>query len=331
MRTNRFVFVCESESLWESVCESFFVWVCVSPSLWESVWVCVSPSLCESVCESMWVLCVNLWEFVFVWVCASLCESVSLWESVCESFFVWVYVSPSLCESVCECVRESVRVCICVCLCVSLCVSLWEFVFVWVCEYLCMCVFLLQTPSVSSYQPPVHHRHGVEELHVWTLQADEEELCWCVHTEVAPPICLDLLHDTEASLNSSCGQRHDEDVLHDEEEVGELLELVIIHKKVLPGILLKALWHWLDDNPSTGPFCTALLFQPFQHFVMQHSFCNMTVILNTHLRPLLDFWRRTGWKWFSGQVCLLIWTQLNTYGEFWRDKLSITLHPASSL
>ncbi len=60
-------------------------------------------------------------------------------------------------------------------------------------------------------------------------------------------------------------------------------------------------------------------------------FSNMTMILNTHLRPLLDFWRRTGWKWFSGQVCLLIWTQSNTYGEFWRDKLSITLHPASNL
>ncbi len=29
--------------------------------------------------------------------------------------------------------------------------------------------------------------------------------------------------------------------------------------------------------------------------------------------------------------CLLIWTQSNTYGEFWRDKLSITLHPASNL
>ncbi len=60
-------------------------------------------------------------------------------------------------------------------------------------------------------------------------------------------------------------------------------------------------------------------------------FSNMTMILNTHLMPLLDFWRRTGWKWFSGQVCLLIWTQSNTYGEFWRDKLSITLHPASNL
>ncbi len=48
-------------------------------------------------------------------------------------------------------------------------------------------------------------------------------------------------------------------------------------------------------------------------------------------KALLDFWRRTGWKWFSGQLCLLIWTQPNTYGEFWRDKLSITLHPASNL
>ncbi len=81
--------------------------------------------------------------------------------------------------------------------------------------------------------------------------------------------------------------------------------------------------------------CTALYWKRrcYHHsvpLVVVH-FSNMTLILNTHLRPLLDFWRRTGWKWFSGQVCLLIWTQSNTYGEFWRDKLSITLHPASNL
>ncbi len=81
--------------------------------------------------------------------------------------------------------------------------------------------------------------------------------------------------------------------------------------------------------------CTALYWKRrcYHHsvpLVIVH-FSNMTMILNTHLRPLLDFWRRTGWKWFSGQVCLLIWTQSNTYGGFWRDKLSITLHPASNL
>ncbi len=81
--------------------------------------------------------------------------------------------------------------------------------------------------------------------------------------------------------------------------------------------------------------CTALYWKRrcYHHsvpLVVVH-FSNMTMILNTHLRPLLDCWRRTGWKWFSGQVCLLIWTQSNTYGEFWRDKLSITLHPASNL
>ncbi len=81
--------------------------------------------------------------------------------------------------------------------------------------------------------------------------------------------------------------------------------------------------------------CTALYWKRrcYHHsvpLVVVH-FSNMTMILNTHLRPLLDFWRRTGWKWFSGQVCLLIWTQSNTYGEFWRDKLSITLHPAFNL
>ncbi len=66
--------------------------------------------------------------------------------------------------------------------------------------------------------------------------------------------------------------------------------------------------------------CTALYWKRrcYHHsvpLVVVH-FSNMTMILNTHLRPLLDFWRRTGWKWFSGQVCLLIWTQSNTYGEF---------------
>ncbi len=65
--------------------------------------------------------------------------------------------------------------------------------------------------------------------------------------------------------------------------------------------------------------CTALYWKRrcYHHsvpLVVVH-FSNMTMILNTHLRPLLDFWRRTGWKWFSGQVCLLIWTQSNTYSE----------------
>ncbi len=52
--------------------------------------------------------------------------------------------------------------------------------------------------------------------------------------------------------------------------------------------------------------CTALYWKRrcYHHsvpLVVVH-FSNMTMILNTHLRPLLDFWRRTGWKWFSGQI-----------------------------
>ncbi len=82
--------------------------------------------------------------------------------------------------------------------------------------------------------------------------------------------------------------------------------------------------HFIDGIMNSQMYCS-ILKENFMHF------SNMTMILNTHLRPLLDFRRRTGWKWFSGQVCLLIWTQSNTYGEFWRDKLSITLHPASNL
>ncbi len=102
----------------------------------------------------------------------------------------------------------------------------------------------------------------------------------------------------------------------------------------------KCFWNWWLQNCMASQRwhihkCTALYWKRrcYHHsvpLVVVH-FSNMTMVLNTHLRPLLDFWRRTGWKWFSGQVCLLIWTQSNTYGEFWRDKLSITLHPASNL
>ncbi len=54
--------------------------------------------------------------------------------------------------------------------------------------------------------------------------------------------------------------------------------------------------------------CTALYWKRrcYRHsvpLVVVH-FSNMTMILNTHLRPLLDFWRKSGWKWFSGQVSL---------------------------
>ncbi len=91
--------------------------------------------------------------------------------------------------------------------------------------------------------------------------------------------------------------------------------------------------HFIDGIINSQMYCSILKekIQPHSVPLVVVHFSNMTMILNTHLRPLLDFWRRTGWKWFSGQVCLLIWTQSNTYGEFWRDKLSIILHPASNL
>ncbi len=100
------------------------------------------------------------------------------------------------------------------------------------------------------------------------------------------------------------------------------------------NIFMNSRFHWFMIY-SWIHKCTALYWKRRCYhrsvpLVVVH-FSNMTMILNTHLRPLSDFWRRTGWKWFSGQVCLLIWTQSNTYGEFWRDKLSITLHPASNL
>ncbi len=79
--------------------------------------------------------------------------------------------------------------------------------------------------------------------------------------------------------------------------------------------------------------CTALYWKRrcYHHsvpLVVVH-FSNMTMILNTHLRPLLDFWRRTGWKWFSGQECLLIWTQSNTYGGIL--KRQVEHHSPSSI
>lgn len=68
--------------------------------------------------------------------------------------------------------------------------------------------------------------------------------------QLAPPICFDVFHGTEAPLNGCCGQRHDQDEIYDEKEVGELLSSIIIHKKVLPDILLKTL-----------PFYASCLFQ----------------------------------------------------------------------
>ncbi len=91
--------------------------------------------------------------------------------------------------------------------------------------------------------------------------------------------------------------------------------------------------HFIDGIMNSQMYCSILKEKmlPSLRALGRRALFQHDNDLNTHLRPLLDFWRRTGWKWFSGHVCLLIWTQSNTYGEFWRDKLSITLHPASNL
>lgn len=101
------------------------------------------------------------------------------------------------------------------------------------------------------------------------------------------------------------------------------------------GCMLLVLGSCISLIVSWTHRCTALYWKRrcYHHsmpLVVMH-FSNMTMIQNTHLKLLLHFWRWTGWRWLNGQVCLLIWTQLNTYGEFWRNKLSITLHPASRL
>ncbi len=91
--------------------------------------------------------------------------------------------------------------------------------------------------------------------------------------------------------------------------------------------------HFIDGIMNSQMYCSILKEKmlPSLRALGRRALFQQDNDPKPHLRPLLDFWRRTGWKWFSGQVCLLIWTQSNTYGEFWRDKLSITLHPASNL
>ncbi len=96
---------------------------------------------------------------------------------------------------------------------------------------------------------------------------------------------------------------------------------------LVSGSCISLMASWI--HKCTALYCKRRCYHHSVPLVVVHFFSNMTMILNTHLRPLLDFWRRTGWKWFSGQVCLLIWTQSNTYGEFWRDK--VEHHSPSSI
>ncbi len=88
--------------------------------------------------------------------------------------------------------------------------------------------------------------------------------------------------------------------------------------------------HFIDGIMNSQMYCSILKEKmlPSLRALGCRAFSNMTMILNTHLRPLLDFWRRTGCKWLSGQVCLLIWTQSNTYWETNWASLSFQ-HPIS--
>lgn len=74
--------------------------------------------------------------------------------------------------------------------------------------------------------------------------------------------------------------------------------------------------HFIDGIMNSQRYCSMLKkkMPPSHCALRRHALFQHDMTM----RPLFDFWRRTGWKWFSVcQVCLLIWTQLNTYGEFW--------------
>lgn len=101
-----------------------------------------------------------------------------------------------------------------------------------------MYFYSLETPSVRLHEPPLHYWHGVEVLQVRTLQANEEQALQHLNTQAVPPVSLGTLYGTEAPLDCCCGQRQDQDELHNEKEVGEVTPSLIIQEKVLPSIPL---------------------------------------------------------------------------------------------
>ncbi len=75
--------------------------------------------------------------------------------------------------------------------------------------------------------------------------------------------------------------------------------------------------HFIDGIMNSPMYCSILKRRCYHHSVPLDvvHFSNMTMILNHTSKATVDFWRRTGWKWFSGQVCLLIWTHRTPMGN----------------
>lgn len=134
----------------------------------------MSGDVCVSLCLGVH-LCIRADVSLCPPDCVYMCSCLSVGHGICR-----VCVSVDQCTCVCVCVSEcgSVSLCVCVCLSVDLCVSVgqcicpvcvcvvWVTVFVRVCTYLCLSVYLC---------------YGLESLGLPNL--------WCICGSVSRRVC----------------------------------------------------------------------------------------------------------------------------------------------